>query len=222
MIIGNGLIARSFIDFKNQEDKVIFASGVSNSLEENLLEYKREENLLLNIIKNNKNKKIIYFSTTSIFNIKSIYTNHKIKIEDIIKTNAEKYCIYRLPQIIGKGGNKTNLINFLVKSIRDTRNIFIYPESLRSLLDVEDLVHICQKTCDIKDKNILNIAGIEFVKIEEIINLISEKIDIKPILSFYRDRQEYFNENSVEIDSAIKELNISSSNYTKKVIQKYL
>lgn len=222
MITGNGLLARSFINFKNQEDKIIFASGVSNSLEKNFLEYKREENLLLNIIKNNKNKKIIYFSTTSIFSIKSTYTNHKIKIEDIIKNNAEKYCIYRLPQIIGKGGNKANLINFLVKSIRDTRNIFIYPESLRSLLDVEDLVSICQKTCDIKDKNILNIAGIEFMKIEQIINLISEKIDIKPILSFHKDRQEYFNENSVEIDLAIKELNISSFGYTKKVIQKYL
>ena len=221
MIIGNGLIAKSFINFKNQDDKIIFASGVSNSLEENSLEYQREIDLLKNILKNYKNKKIIYFSTTSIFNIKSRYTEHKMEIEKFIIENFSSYCIYRLPQIVGKGGNKNNLFNFLKKSIIDTRQIFIFPDSFRSILDIEDLINICSETCNLKDKNILNIAGIEFCKIEDIAKMIGEKLNIQPIISFYRQKQDYFITNSEEVNIAIKNLNISSKDYIKNLINKY-
>ena len=62
MIIGNGLIANSFLD-SDLNNIIIFASGVSNSKEENLLEFDREKKLLLRIIYENFNKKIVYFST---------------------------------------------------------------------------------------------------------------------------------------------------------------
>ena len=31
MVVGNGMIANRFINYKNDEDTIIFASGVSNS-----------------------------------------------------------------------------------------------------------------------------------------------------------------------------------------------
>jgi nucleoside-diphosphate-sugar epimerase len=222
MIIGSGLIAKSFINFKNQDDKIIFASGVSNSLEENDLEYQREINLLKSVLKKNSNKKIIYFSTTSIFNIKSKYTNHKLEIEKFITQNFNNYCIYRLPQIVGKGGNRNNLINFLKQSIIDTKQIIIFTNSLRSILDIEDLVVLCSQTCDLKDKNILNIAGIQFSKIEDIVKIISEKLNMNPILSFRREKQDCYIINSDEIDTAIKKLNINSNNYIQNIINKYI
>ncbi|MEO7119531.1 MAG: hypothetical protein ABIY62_00460 [Ginsengibacter sp.] len=40
MVIGNGMIANRFISYKNNDDVIIFASGVSNSkdtIEENFL-----------------------------------------------------------------------------------------------------------------------------------------------------------------------------------------
>ena len=62
MIVGNGLIAKAFDNFK--DDKVIiFASGVSNSLEQRKQEFDREENILSNVINENPEKKIVYFST---------------------------------------------------------------------------------------------------------------------------------------------------------------
>jgi nucleoside-diphosphate-sugar epimerase len=222
MIIGSGLIAKSFVNFKNQDNKIIFASGVSNSLEENDLEYQREINLLKNILKKNNDKKIIYFSTTSIFNTKSKYTNHKLEIEKFIIQNFNNYCIYRLPQIIGKGGNRNNLINFLKQSIIDTKQILIFTDSLRSILDVKDLVALCSETCDLKDKNILNIAGIQFYKIEDIVKAISEKLNMNPILSFHREKRDCYIVNSDEIDLAIKKLNINSNNYIQNIINKYI
>lgn len=222
MIIGSGLIAKSFLNLKNQDDKIVFASGVSNSLEENDSEYQREINLLENVLLNNSDKKIIYFSTTSIFNIKSKYTNHKIKIEEFIEQNFNKYCIYRLPQLIGKGGNKNNLINFLKESIVSSKQIFIFPNSLRSILDIEDLVRLCTETCDLKNKNILNIAGIEFCNIEDVVKIISEKLSINPTISFHTEKQDCYTINSDEINLVIKKLNINSNNYLKKIVNKYI
>ena len=45
MIIGNGLIARSFKNEKNYfKNVIIFASGVANSKNANLKEFQREKN----------------------------------------------------------------------------------------------------------------------------------------------------------------------------------
>ena len=152
----------------------------------------------------------------------SKYTKHKLEVEKLIIQNSNDYCIYRLPQVIGKGGNKNNLINFFKQSIIDTKQIFIFPDSLRSILDIEDLVNLCSETCDLKDKNILNIAGIEFCNIEDILKMISKKLNINPIISFYREKQDYYTVNSDEINLAIKKLDINTNNYIKNLINKYI
>lgn len=46
MIVGNGLIAKEFLEYSNSKNILIFASGVSNSKEERVDEFLREENLL--------------------------------------------------------------------------------------------------------------------------------------------------------------------------------
>ena len=60
MIIGNGLIAKSFENYNL--DCIIFASGVSSSKEKSRDNFLREVNLLKETISNNPDKKIVYFS----------------------------------------------------------------------------------------------------------------------------------------------------------------
>ena len=62
-IVGNGLIAKAFKDFNFSKNCVIFASGVSDSADENNLNFEREFNLLEKTIKNFRNIRLIYFST---------------------------------------------------------------------------------------------------------------------------------------------------------------
>ena len=111
MIIGNGLIAEAFkkvsVDFK---DCIIFASGVSNSKSENSAEFKREFDLIKKY--KNEDKKFIYFSTIHTLDPSerdSKYSKHKIEIEIFIKENFKSYIIYRLPVVVGRGGNKKSL-----------------------------------------------------------------------------------------------------------------
>ena len=67
MIIGNGLIANVFGDYKENDNYVIFASGVSDSTNMDESAFKREEQLLNEITTLYKEKIIIYFSTCSIY-----------------------------------------------------------------------------------------------------------------------------------------------------------
>ncbi len=63
MVIGNGLIGNIF-KLVDSDNYLIFASGVSNSMENNDGEFNREFDLLKSHI--NTNKKFIYFSTVNI------------------------------------------------------------------------------------------------------------------------------------------------------------
>jgi hypothetical protein len=80
MVVGNGLIAKSFTMFNGEKNIVIFASGVSDSKCIEVSEFERERNLLLSM---DRTKKIVYFSTYSISDgsEKNEYIKHKIHME---------------------------------------------------------------------------------------------------------------------------------------------
>lgn len=65
-----------------------FASGVSNSQNQNHSLFQRETDLLVETLRNNKEKLFIYFSTCSIYDptlVNSEYVKHKLKIENLIE-----------------------------------------------------------------------------------------------------------------------------------------
>lgn len=178
-IIGRGMIAREFAEKIHIPNYTIFASGVSNSKENDSELFAREENLLKKVIQN-ESKGIIYFSTTSIYDSSlqnSKYVIHKIKMEQLIKDYCFKYYVFRLPQIIGKSGNPNNLCNFLYKSIKNSQKFYIQKNAKRNIMDVSDLVFFV----DIIVKNFPNINMIEsigninFYSIIDIVNVF-EKI----------------------------------------------
>lgn len=105
MIIGNGDVASVLTD---NEDYIWFASGVSNSQETRQSEFSREKDLLFNLA-DNQTKRIIYFSTLSIFYKDSPYTRHKKKMEAYVKM-FPKHCIIRIGNI-DWGTNPHTIIN---------------------------------------------------------------------------------------------------------------
>src|SRR5690606_20766753 len=106
MIIGRGLIASIFTHY-DQDDLMIFASGVSNSLEVSAAEFEREKSLLINTLNTYSDKKIIYFSTCSICDPskkESPYVLHKLAMEQLIEEHAESYIVLRIGNVVGHGG----------------------------------------------------------------------------------------------------------------------
>ena len=188
MVVGSGLIARAFHSFVDDENIIIFASGVSNSLETDEKCFVREKNLINATTKANPNKKLIYFSTCSIddqtVNSRP-YVQHKKSMEDFIAVISNNYIIFRLSNIVGNGGNKNTIFNYLVSSIKENKAVDIWKNASRNLLDVTDLylaVREVLKEGEIANE-VVNLANMRSYKIPEIVIEIEKFLNKKAIVN---------------------------------------
>src|SRR6478752_242287 len=102
MVIGKGLVAGSFGSYAEQEGFLIFASGVSNSKSSTEADFRREAGLLQQSIEQNPGKQLVYFITTSVEDpdlYHAPYSQHKLQMEEWIRTNAHAYTIFRLSNL---------------------------------------------------------------------------------------------------------------------------
>ena len=224
MVIGNGLIAKAFHDFETEE-VVIFASGVSNSLETNMESFLREEYLVENTIRSHQNILFVYFSTCSIYDSSknsSQYINHKLFIENLIKEKAEKFLILRVSNAIGNGGNPTLLLNYLFNSVIHKKEIIIHMNAKRNLIDVEDLRNITQEVINKKVFNTtINLAYLHNYSIIEIISAIEKFTKIPLKLKFQNSGQEY----KISLDYAkeyyTQQNKLNKEHYLENLLCKY-
>ena len=223
MIVGNGLLAKSFLKSSLGDDFLIFASGVSNSTSTTIDDFKREKDLLIKSLSINKEKKLIYFSSFFSTTVETPYLSHKREIENIIKSTNNTFYIFRLPQIIGIGGNPYNIINLFVMKILNKDTIEVWKDSKRSIIDVEDVVRIVSWIVENKVENkIYDISKIESIYVLEIVEILEDILNQKSnILLVDKNTSKPLN-NSPEIDEAITNLSIDRDKYTKKILKKYV
>jgi len=107
MIIGHGDIATALKEI-DHDDRIFFASGVSNSRETRQSEFWREKHLLMQC---DAQKQIVYFSSFAVFYAGTAYASHKREMERIVKT-FPRWTIVRLGNI-DFGNNPHTLINYL-------------------------------------------------------------------------------------------------------------
>ncbi len=182
MVIGNGLMAKTFSNYRDDNTIIIFASGVSNSTTHDSSEFIREFNLVKETV-NNNNKKFVYFSTCSIDDAsvnQNPYVEHKLQIEDFIIHNCEDYLIFRVSNVVGPFGNKNTIMNYLFEAVKNRKKIDVWSKAERNLIDRVDLQWIVS---EILNKNesckIINIATRESVLVVDILKLIENHLGIK-------------------------------------------
>lgn len=186
MVVGNGLLAKAFNAYSEDDSLVIFASGVSNSLELSEEEFGREQMLLQKTIKSNPEKLLVYFSTCSIYDqtVKDRpYTQHKIKMEEFIKNESSNYLICRLSNIVGRGGNENTIFNYLINTIKSGSKLNLWKNATRNILGVDDMVKIVGELVNNNTKNTtINVANLNSYTMESIVNRIenflSKKADV--------------------------------------------
>lgn len=226
MIIGDGLIATAFMqDYKDDDRFLIFASGVSNSAETNPAEFLKEKLLLQETLSLNPSKHILYFASfidSSPSKIK--YLEHKKEMEEIVRTSKNYYTILRLAQVIGNGGNKNTLINFIVSKLKNNEEIPVYKNTYKSLIDVEDVKGIADILLKVwKDKNTyVEFPYIEKLLVEKIINIIANILHIEPKMKFIEAPMNDLPELSIAGNIILHHLNINPKGYTELVIKKYI
>lgn len=160
MIIGNGILANAVKDCDN-EQTIFFASGVSNSLEKNTSEFERELSLLNSVIAQYPNKKLIYFSTCSIYDPSksdSPYVMHKLNVEKTIAECCTNYIIFRVGNAVGHGGNPNTLINFLKNSIISEKSFTIHQNARRILIGIDDIALFAKRYMEDLNNEIINLS----------------------------------------------------------------
>lgn len=225
MVIGNGLMAKTFSQYETNENVLIFASGVSNSLETNEEEFKRERDLLEKSLRINKNKIIVYFSSyIGSSPTKKAYAKHKQNMVSLVKSSSNYWCILVLPQVVGRGGNENTLINYLVNKIKNKEPIDVYKNTVRALIDVNDVRRIYDVIYNWKDLNIcFHMPYIEQLYIEDIVKLIGKKLKIEPIINLVEGEVPVNRELTIAANLIInKHLRIKREGYTKRLIEKYI
>ena len=145
MVVGNGMVAKRFLSYANADQYLIFASGVSNSKTNDDEAYRRETELLEQMISKHPEKTLVYFSTCSIYDpgeSASAYIIHKLKMEEVIQNRCATYQIFRVSNLVGNSDNPNTILNFFIYHIRHKINFDLWTNASRNLLDIDDLFKI--------------------------------------------------------------------------------
>jgi len=224
MVIGNGLIAKAFYDnYANNDEVLIFASGVSNSSNTDSNEFLREKTLLKSSL---SKKKFVYFSTCSIEDPSlenTPYILHKLEMEELVKEGANNYLIFRLPHLAGKSDNPSTLLNFFYGKIKNQEFFEVYAKASRNIVDIDDIKSIAGYIINgnqIKNRT-ENLAQPIYVNVIEIVNLFENILSKKAFYKLVDKTSIYEVKNALMLEVANK-LNIKfNSDYLKKILMKY-
>jgi len=188
-IVGSGFIAKNFKsknNFFKKNNCILYAAGVSNSINADKSLFDKDFSRLKNFKKISKIKKIIYISSCSVTDPsrnKSLYLKKKIENEKFIKKNFNKYLIIRLPEIIGKNKNKNTLVNFFYYSIKNNQKFSLYKKAKRNFIDMKDIVNILIEIISKKvDNKTLNIASPKMTNVFNVVCILEKILKKKAII----------------------------------------
>ncbi len=221
MIVGNGMLAKAMRQIDN-DDLLIFASGVSNSMESRESAYLREFHLLQEMMSQHSNAKLIYFSTCSINDYSkkgTAYTNFKLKVEQFIKENSASYLILRVGNVVGKSDNPNTLINFLKNSIVNHIEFDVFVKAKRLLILIDDLVNFIKQNQDKFQNEIVDLYYPYQYSVLEIVREIERKIGIKGNYKLKEVGAEYELKENLHLNSFFKEE--SPNEYLTRAIELY-
>ena len=224
MIFGNGLLAKTFsTSFHDDEDVLVFASGVSNSKETSQDAFRRERTLLDMALA--QRKLILYFSTCSVNDpelFHTPYVQHKLAMERLI-SDARRFCIFRLPQVVGNTPNPHTLTNFLYRQIKGQLPFYILKRAKRNLIDVCDAAKIVTHLVTTKRAEgvITNVACPYSVDIAELVCTFENVLGIQAVCDTIDAGASYEIETVLSTKIAKEVGVIFDPQYVKNLIRKY-
>ena len=225
-VIGRGVIANRFVTYAQQTRYLIFAGSVHDStLADNGL-FDAEEAQLGKAIENQQNETIVYFSSCSILDpdqVDSPYAQHKLRMEKKLQTSSVRYVIFRLPQLLGLGDEKTSLVNFLVDSIGNGRSFQLWQNAQRNFIDIDDVYRIAHDMLSnaCPTDRIINICNTNNTPVAELVKTLEAYLG-KPSHCQLKDKDSSFAIDTADIRPVISKLGIDfQPGYLEKCIDKY-
>lgn len=225
MIVGRGLLARAFAPrFEHEPGIVVFASGVSNSAETDSTAFDREQSLLEQALAT-ATRRFVYFSSCGVAaggEPATPYMRHKGRMEALVLAQA---CglVFRLPQVVGRTGNRHTLTNFLNHHITDGLPFEVWSHAERNLIDVDDIVAIGSALIDAGEAGgrVQSIAARDSTPMPELVAIFERVLGRKASCT-YRPRGAPLRIESAEAQRLAGVLGLDlGSGYAERIIGKY-
>jgi nucleoside-diphosphate-sugar epimerase len=225
MIVGHGMMARAFAAFESDAGTLIFASGVSNSLETDPAAFRRERELLERTRAAHPGVLIVYFGTCSVHDPDrrdTPYVRHKLAMEALLERLGGPWLVLRLPLAIGPAHRSPTLAQFLYDRISRGESFEVWANAFRFPVDVDDARRIAERV--IADRRLWNrridvaLRGYpvsEFVRVMEV--LVG-----RPARCAYVQKGERYGFECPEVAQLAGELGLDfSERYLERVLRKY-
>jgi nucleoside-diphosphate-sugar epimerase len=223
MVIGQGLLAKAFSSYKDIEGVLIFASGVSNSKENDLTMFEREHTMLTSYA--NTDLKLIYFSTISVVDESlkdSLYVQHKISMEKYIVENFKNYIVFRLPNVIGHTANKHTFFNSIKESILTKQRVKVLSNATRYLIDVDDLAEYLPQLIEKENKKVINVCFSNKTSVKELVSIIGTALQTTYIEEVVQGGSGYEIDNSTFLSYITPNAVGLQQNYNYIIVNKYI
>jgi hypothetical protein len=225
MIVGKGLLAHAFESrFGDDPNVIVFASGVSNSLETSVDIFKREAELLIESLSIPAGR-LVYFSSCGVADDASEqtpYMKHKKNMEALVLSSSQGM-VLRLPQVVGATRNAHTLTNFLRDRIVSGEHFNIWSRAERNLIDIDDIVNIGNSiiTEYFSEAKLFSIAAARSMGMLSIV-AIFERILGKVARYSVEDKGAPMRIDSAKAQEVAQRLGIDlGDGYIEKVIRKY-
>jgi len=224
-IIGRGLLARAFDAAQIARlGATVFASGVSNSQENDPAEFQREADMLVDALRQCRGR-FVYFSTCSVTDddrAATPYAVHKRKMEALIQARGN-HLILRLPQVVGNTDNPHTLVNHLVAHIRSGEPLQIWSHAVRCLVDVDHVaaiaLHLLQN--GLEQDRTLDLAPPESLTLQELLPLVEKTLGQAAVYSLV-DRGGGARPDSTIFSTYAPPAGVDASpGYTRRLLHKY-
>lgn len=225
MVVGDGLMARAFSAFRDSRNVVIFASGVSNSLETNPVAFDRERDLLKQVRTNDPGALVVYFGTCSVDDPEqrnTPYVRHKLEMESMLAASEGSWLVLRVPLAIGRNPRSRTLAQFLHEHIARGQPFEVWEGAARYPIDVDDVFRIGSRF--IHDpamwNRCVNVALRPF-PVTDFVRVMESIVGKKAIYTLVQKGRHYKVE-CPEILQVASELNLDLSDlYLERVLRKY-
>jgi nucleoside-diphosphate-sugar epimerase len=220
MIIGNGLLANSLRSI-DRENITLFCSGVSNSAEKNPEAFEREYSLLR---EQDRNRLLCYFSTVSIFNPSrqsTPYIQHKSTMEQHVRVLFPEHVIVRLPNMMGEGGNGSNLFPYFLRSIAEGNTVTIFDNTHRELMEVELLPGIINALLNAGFRGSINAGFGEAPKVMDIYLHMCSLLEAAPKMKIEKGEDAYEADYS-DFTTLMKNAGVAPAGTWQERVQRYV
>jgi nucleoside-diphosphate-sugar epimerase len=225
LIVGSGMMARAFGSFEGQRGVVIFASGVSDSLETAESAFARERDLLARTRAQHPEALLVYFGTCSVDDpdrAPTAYVAHKLRMETMLEQSSAPWLVLRLPLAIGPGQRGRTLAPYLHDRIRRGERFEVWQHATRYPIDVADVLRISSRFIAGRTfwNRRINIALRAFPVLEFV--RVMESIVGKPAVYDLVPKGQHYAVHCPEVAALAAELELDfSERYLDRVLRKY-